>query len=319
MGLFDFFKKEKKTEEGVKEGLEKTSSKLGEGLATIFLGKKEIDAESLEELEEILITSDLGVAATDLILENVRSSYKRGVLKDKSTLVQAIKQEIVEILKPQEPSDEEIENNKPYVILVSGVNGVGKTTSIAKLANMYKNMGKKVMVAAGDTFRAAAADQLTEWANRLDIPIVKQGDGSDPAAVVHDGVNSAIAKGMDILIADTAGRLHTKHNLMQELIKIERVVSKLIPNAPHEKLLVLDATSGQNAISQAKAFKEAIGINALVLTKLDGTAKGGVLVSIVHELGLPVKYIGFGEGVDDLRPFDAELFADALFQSSENQ
>ncbi len=318
MGLFDFFKKEKKTEEGIKDGLEKSSNKLSEGIASIFLGKKEIDADSLDELEEILITSDLGVASTDLILENVRNSYARGVLKDKATLVQAIKQEILEILVPA-TQVEDIDNKKPYVILVSGVNGVGKTTSIAKIANMYGKLGKKVMLAAGDTFRAAAADQLTEWANRLNIPIVKQADGSDPAAVVHDAVNSALSKNIDILIADTAGRLHTKHNLMQELMKIERIISKLIPDAPHEKLLVLDATSGQNAISQAKAFKEAIGINGIVLTKLDGTAKGGVLVSIVHELGLPVKYVGFGESIDDLRPFDANMFVDALFQSSEKE
>ena len=205
------------------------------------------------------------------------------------------------------------EDTKPYVILVAGVNGVGKTTSIAKLANLYKKGGKSVLLAAGDTFRAAAADQLTVWAERLDVAIVKQPDGSDPAAVVHDAASSAKSKNIDILIADTAGRLHTKANLMQELMKIQRVVSKEIPNAPHEKLLVLDATGGQNAVSQAKAFKDAIGITGLVLTKLDGTAKGGVVIRIVNELKIPVKYIGFGEGIEDLRPFDAKDFAEALF------
>ena len=315
MGFFDFLKKDKSSEKELKKGMSKTSSKLTNGLARIFLGKKKIDAELLEELEEILITADIGPVAAEEIIDAVKKDESRGVLKDAEKLNIAIKNKIAEMLSSV--TEEEVTDAKPYVILVAGVNGVGKTTSIAKMANLYKKSGKSVILAAGDTFRAAAAEQLTVWAERLGLAIVKQPDGSDPAAVVHDAATSAKSKNIDILIADTAGRLHTKANLMQELMKIERVVSREIPGAPHEKLLVLDATGGQNALSQAKAFKEAIGITGLILTKLDGTAKGGVVVRIVNELKIPVKYIGFGEGIEDLRPFDPEAFAEAMFTTQE--
>lgn len=318
MGFFSFFKKDKSSQENLNKGMSKTSNKFTNGLARILLGKKKIDEDLLEELEEVLITADIGPSAAMDIIESVREESSRGILKDPEKLNDAIKNKIVEMLSSS--TDFEEKDVKPYVILVVGVNGVGKTTSIAKLSNLYKNNGKSVMLAAGDTFRAAATEQLSIWADRLNIPIVKQPDGSDPAAVIHDSATSAKAKNIDILIADTAGRLHTKVNLMQELIKIEKVVSREIENAPHEKLLVLDATGGQNALSQAKAFKDAIGITGLILTKLDGTAKGGVVIRIVKELNIPVRYIGFGEGIDDLRPFDAESFTEALFSSiEENQ
>lgn len=318
MGFFSFFKKDKSSQENLNKGMSKTSNKFTNGLARILLGKKKIDEDLLEELEEVLITADIGPSAAMDIIESVREESSRGILKDPEKLNDAIKNKIVEMLSSS--TDFEEKDVKPYVILVVGVNGVGKTTSIAKLSNLYKDNGKSVMLAAGDTFRAAATEQLSIWADRLNIPIIKQPDGSDPAAVIHDSATSAKAKNIDILIADTAGRLHTKVNLMQELIKIEKVVSREIENAPHEKLLVLDATGGQNALSQAKAFKDAIGITGLILTKLDGTAKGGVVIRIVKELNIPVRYIGFGEGIDDLRPFDAESFTEALFSSiEENQ
>lgn len=316
MGFFSFLKGNKSSQDDLNKGMSKTSNKFTNGLARIFLGKKKIDDDLLEELEEVLITADIGPVATMEIIEQVRDEASRGVLKDIEKLSEAIKNKIIEMLSSVK-TDTEIEA-KPFVILVVGVNGVGKTTSIAKLSNLYKNNGKNVMLAAGDTFRAAATEQLSIWAERLNIPIVKQPDGSDPAAVIHDSATSAKAKNIDILIADTAGRLHTKTNLMQELIKIEKVVSKEIENAPHEKLLVLDATGGQNALSQAKAFKDAIGITGLILTKLDGTAKGGVVIRIVNELKIPVKYIGFGEAIDDLRPFDPISFTEALFATDDN-
>ncbi len=316
MGFFNFLKSNKSSQDDLNKGMSKTSNKFTNGLARIFLGKKKIDEDLLEELEELLITADIGPVATMEIIEQVRDEASRGVLKDIEKLNDALKNKIIEMLSSVE-IDNEIEA-KPFVILVVGVNGVGKTTSIAKLSNLYKNNGKSVMLAAGDTFRAAATEQLSIWAERLNIPIVKQPDGSDPAAVIHDSATSAKAKNIDILIADTAGRLHTKTNLMQELIKIEKVVSREIENAPHEKLLVLDATGGQNALSQAKAFKDAIGITGLILTKLDGTAKGGVVIRIVNELKIPVKYIGFGEAIDDLRPFDPAAFTEALFTTNDN-
>ena len=247
-----------------------------------------------------------------MIIEKIRTEYTRGTLKDSERIIDALKQTLVEILSSVDEFQEDM-TNKPYVILVSGVNGAGKTTSIAKLANMYKNAGKSVMLIAGDTFRAAAADQLSVWAERLNIPIVRQSDGSDPAAVIHDGLLSAKAKNIDVVIADTAGRLHTKHNLMQELIKINKVSEKVLGYKVQESLIVLDATSGQNALTQAKTFKEAINVNAAVLTKLDGTAKGGIAIRLVSELKLPIRYIGFGESMEDLRPFDPANFVEAMF------
>ncbi len=315
MGLFGFLQKNKSSEDGFKKGMSKTSGRLAGGLSALFLGRKTIDAGLLEELEELLITADIGPSAADEIINAVKDEASRGVLKDPEKLSLAIKTKITEMLTPS--VQEEAPEAKPYVILVAGVNGVGKTTSIAKLTNIYKKDGKNVMLAAGDTFRAAASEQLSVWAQRLDVPIVRQPDGSDPAAVVHDAASAAKSRNVDVLIADTAGRLHTKTNLMRELMKIEKVVSREIEGAPHEKLLVLDAIGGQNAMSQAKTFNEAIGITGIILTKLDGTAKGGVAVRIVNELKIPIKYIGFGEGMEDMRPFDAEAFAEALFASPE--
>ena len=312
MGLFDFFKKDKQSEDNLKKGMKKTSGKFRDGLSSIFLGRKTIDDDLLEELEEFLITADIGPQAADMIIEKVRNDYTRGTLKDSERILDALKHTLTELLKDTEDFKEDM-SKKPYVVLVSGVNGAGKTTSIAKIANMYKKAGKSVMLAAGDTFRAAAADQLAVWGQRLDIPVIRQPDGSDPADVIHDGIMSAKAKNIDVLIADTAGRLHTKHNLMQELIKIYKVAEKALGYPVQESLIVLDATSGQNALLQAKMFKDAVNVNGVVLTKLDGTAKGGVAVRVVSELKLPVRYIGFGEGIDDLRPFDAERFVEAMF------
>lgn len=314
MGLFDFFKKDKQSEDNLKKGMKKTSGKFREGLSTIFLGKKTINDDLLEDLEEFLITADIGPHATDMIIEKVRNDYTRGTLKDAERIIDALKQTLTELLNSVEEFSEDM-TNKPYVILVSGVNGAGKTTSIAKLANMYKNAGKSVMLIAGDTFRAAAADQLAVWGQRLNIPVIRQADGSDPASVIHDGIISAKAKNIDVVIADTAGRLHTKHNLMQELIKIYKVAEKALGYPIQESLIVLDATSGQNALTQAKMFKDAVNINGVMLTKLDGTAKGGVAVRVVSELKLPVRYIGFGESIDDLRPFNVESFVEAIFNS----
>jgi fused signal recognition particle receptor len=295
----------------LKKGLAKTSSKIAGGMETVLMGKKEIDEELLEELEELFISADIGVPTTMKIFEKVRKDVSRKVLKDPKELKKYIKNEVFNILNIENSLN--VTDEKPYVILVVGVNGVGKTTSIAKLANMFKDIGLKVMLAAGDTFRAAAIEQLSVWGGRVGVPVVKQSQGSDSAAVIYDAVASAKAKSFDVVIADTAGRLHTKHNLMNELGKVIRVIKKEIPNAPHEVLLVLDATSGQNAVMQAKAFKEEVNVTGIVLTKLDGTAKGGVIVAVVDQLKIPVKFIGFGESMEDLRPFDPKSFVDALF------
>lgn len=311
MGFFDFFKKDNRSQVVLNKGLEKTSGNFSSAFADIFLGRKVIDERLLEELEEALIGADIGATPSYDIIEAVRQETSRGELKEPEKIKLAVKNKIKSLLLSagefQEPAC------KPYVILVSGINGAGKTTSIAKLANMYVKAGKKVMLAAGDTFRAAAADQLEVWGKRLGIPVLRGEDGSDPAAVIHDALQSAKSKNIDILIADTAGRLHTKNNLMQELIKIKKVASREIEGAPHESLLVLDATGGRNAVSQAKNFKEAIGIDGVILTKLDGTAKGGVAVSVVNELKIPIRYVGFGEGADDMCPFDADAFVEAIF------
>lgn len=308
-------KKDVKTKKGVfgrlKSGISKTSGRIIGGMETIFLGKREIDEELLEELEELFVTSDLGVSTTMKIIEEIRSDVSRKILKKPEDLKKALKEKLIKIL--------DIENdllkaeNSPYVILVTGVNGAGKTTTIAKMTKMFQEQNMSVMIAAGDTFRAAAIEQLEIWGERLNTPVIRQQAGSDSAAVIYDAVLSAKSKGVDVVIADTAGRLHTKSNLMNELKKIKRVVQKEMPEAPHETLLVLDATSGQNAVSQAKTFQSEIGATGVVLTKLDGTAKGGVIVGIVDELQIPVKFIGFGEKMDDLKPFDAKEFVDALF------
>lgn len=324
MGFFSIFKKNEpkeniQTEEEqsqgffqrLKEGLAKTSGKLVGGMENIFLGKKEIDEELLEELEELFITSDLGVETTMKIIDSVRGQVDRKTLKNPEELKIVLKQQIFEILNI--PNSLIETTDRPYVMMVVGVNGTGKTTSIAKMAKMFKEQGLKTCLAAGDTFRAAAVDQLCVWADRVGVPVVKQSEGSDSAAVIFDAISSCKAKGFDILICDTAGRLHTKFNLMKELEKILRVAKKELPDAPHEVLLVLDATSGQNALAQAQKFHEDIGLTGLVLTKLDGTAKGGAIIGIVDQLKVPVKFIGFGEGIDDLKPFDAQSFVEALF------
>jgi len=301
----------------LKEGLSKTSDKFTGGLENIFLGRKTIDEDLLEELEELLITSDMGVQTSMKIIDSVRDEVSRKTLKDPAELKNSLKKKILEIINLDNTLNQVEE--KPYMVIVVGVNGTGKTTSIAKLAKMFKDSGLKTVLAAGDTFRAAAVDQLAIWADRAGVPIIRQAEGSDPAAVIYDAVQSAKAKNFDVLIADTAGRLHNKFNLMKELEKIFRVIKKEMPAAPHEVLLVLDATSGQNALSQAKKFHEEVGITGIILTKLDGTAKGGAIIGIVDELKIPVKFIGFGEGMDDLRPFDAESFVEALFRTDINE
>lgn len=301
----------------LRNGLSKTSDKIVGGMETVLFGKKVIDEDLLEELEELFISADVGVATTLKIIDKVRKDVSRKILKNPSELKKYIKEEVFNILNVDNRL--KMADQKPYVVLVVGVNGAGKTTSIAKLAKMFKDNGLKVLLAAGDTFRAAAIEQLCIWGERVKVPVVKQAQGSDSAAVIFDAVASAKAKGYDVVIADTAGRLHTKHNLMNELAKVKRVIQKEIPDAPHEVLLVLDATSGQNAVMQAKAFKSDVGVTGIILTKLDGTAKGGVIVGIVDELNIPVKFIGFGESLEDLKPFDARSFVDALFNEQVNE
>ncbi|MBZ4643995.1 MAG: fused signal recognition particle receptor [Deferribacteres bacterium] len=301
----------------LKKGLSKTSDKIVGGMESVLLGKKTIDEELLEELEELFISADVGVSTTIKIIENVRKDVSRKVLKNPEELRKYIKSEVFDILNIE--NSLKVTDTKPYVILVVGVNGAGKTTSIAKLAKMFKDNGLKVVLAAGDTFRAAAIEQLCIWGERVGVPVIKQSQGSDSAAVIYDAVASAKAKGFDVIIADTAGRLHTKHNLMNELSKVNRVIKKEISDAPHEVLLVLDATSGQNAVMQARAFKQEVDVTGIILTKLDGTAKGGVIVGIVDELGIPVKFIGFGESMEDLKPFNAKDFVDALFDGKNDE
>lgn len=299
----------------LKQGLSRTRSQLGEGLATLFLGKKEIDDELLEQLETILLTADVGIDTTDRILQRVTDAVKRGDLSDPAALETSLKQQLKDILAPcVKPLDI---NHKPFILLMVGVNGAGKTTSIAKLAHYYQAQGHRLLLAAGDTFRAAAIEQLQVWGERNDVPVISQHSGADSASVIYDAVESAKAKQCDIVIADTAGRLHTQDHLMAELAKIKRVISKLDDTAPHEIMLVIDASMGQNALQQAKLFHEAMSLTGITLTKLDGTAKGGIIFAIADQLKLPIRFIGVGEGIDDLRPFDAEQFIDALFTSTQ--
>jgi len=292
----------------LRKRLSRTRNSLSSGFDRAFAGKKIIDAEVLEELEELLITSDIGVQTTMALLERL----SKAKVAEVSEVKQILKDEILSILGSQAPVPQEAQN-KPHVILVVGVNGVGKTTTIGKIAASAKASGKKVLIAAADTFRAAATEQLAIWAQRAEAEFVKHGANADPSAVAFDAVAAASARGCDIVLIDTAGRLHTKTNLMEELKKIKRTVSKQLEGAPHEILLVLDATTGQNALSQAKLFDEALGLTGLALTKLDGTAKGGIVISICSSLNIPLQYIGVGEQIDDLRLFDAEQFIDALF------
>ncbi|MCQ4290975.1 signal recognition particle-docking protein FtsY [Pseudomonas stutzeri] len=297
----------------LRQGLSKTSASIGEGMASLFLGKKAIDDDLLDELETRLLTADVGVEATTAIMQNLTRRVSRKELADSGALYTALQEELVGLLKPVEQPLAIDAGKRPYVILVVGVNGVGKTTTIGKLAKKLQLEGKKVMLAAGDTFRAAAVEQLQVWGERNGIPVVAQHTGADSASVIFDAVQAAKARGIDVLIADTAGRLHTKDNLMEELKKVRRVMGKLDESAPHEVLLVLDAGTGQNAINQTKQFNQAVELTGLALTKLDGTAKGGVIFALAKQFGTPIRYIGVGEGIDDLRTFEADAFVKALF------
>ena len=315
MGIFDFFSKQKK--ENLDKGLEKTKDSFLGKIARAVVGKSRVDDEVLDNLEEILITSDVGVETTLKIIEKIEARVKRDKVLGTDELNRILKEEIENLLDESDtgsnPFDVRKENNDPYVIMVVGVNGVGKTTTIGKLAHQFKSAGSKVVLGASDTFRAAAVDQLIIWSERVGVPIVQQGMGADPASVAFDTVQSAKSQNADVVIIDTAGRLHNKVNLMNELNKIKRVMDKVIPNAPHEILLVLDGSTGQNAYEQAKQFAQATDINALAVTKLDGTAKGGVVIGISDQMNIPVKYIGGGEKMEDLQLFDKKAFVDSLF------
>jgi fused signal recognition particle receptor len=298
----------------LQERLGKTRKSLIYRLDTLFLGKKVIDQELYDDLEEILITADLGVATVHELLDEVRKEVRRHELQDPSVLKKILQEKILAyLLEIDRPAEMVMPESGPFVIMVVGVNGVGKTTSIGKIAAKFVRTGSSVLLVAGDTFRAAAIDQLKIWADRSGVEIVAQKQGADPSSVVFDALEYGLARNMDVIIIDTAGRLHTQVNLMEELKKIKRVIGKKLAGAPHEVMLVLDATTGQNAVSQAKLFNEAVGITGLTMTKLDGTAKGGIVVNISRELGIPVRFIGIGEQIDDLRDFDPREFVNALF------
>ncbi len=296
----------------LRQRLSKTRQNLSTGLANLLLGKKQIDADLLEQLEDQLLMADVGLQATQKITSRLTESLQRKQLSDNESLIEVLKSTMSAILAPCAIPLNIKPDGKPFVILMVGVNGAGKTTTVGKLAQQYKGMGLKVMLAAGDTFRAAAVEQLQSWGDRLEIPVIKQGQGADSASVIYDALQSAQARDIDVLIADTAGRLHTQLGLMDELEKIKRVMAKLDPEAPQETLLVLDAGTGQNALAQASNFRDTVGISGIILTKLDGTAKGGMIFSVAEQLQTPIRYIGVGESVDDLRPFDNEEFVDAL-------
>jgi len=308
-------KKKEKLEKGVEKSREGFLNKLGKS----FIGKDKVDAAVLDELEEILISSDVGVKTTIEIIDRIEARVARDKFVTQNELQEILQSEIIDLLKENRP-DQPAEFDagfvsKPHTILVVGVNGVGKTTTIGKLAHLYKKAGKNVLLGAADTFRAAAVDQLKIWSERADVPIIQQGQNADPAAVAYDTVASAKSRGADVTLVHTAGRLHNKKSLMEELAKIKRVMSKVVDGAPHEVLLVLDASTGQNAMQQARAFSEVVDVTGLVLTKLDGTAKGGIVIGISNELKVPVKYIGVGEQIEDLQIFDRASFVHALFGS----
>lgn len=300
------------------QGLSRTRASFSGGLSTLFLGRKSIDDDLLEEIETILLMADVGMEATQHIIDKITEGVARKELSDPQALYGVLKQHLRDILEPSNTPLVIDKTKSPYVMLVVGVNGVGKTTTIGKLAKKFKSEGQSVTLAAGDTFRAAAVEQLQVWGQRNDVPVIAQHTGADSASVIYDALESCKAKQTDILIADTAGRLQNKEHLMNELEKVVRVMKKIDNTAPHEVLLVLDAGTGQNALNQANVFKEAVGVTGLALTKLDGTAKGGIVFAIAKQLGLPVRYIGVGEGVDDLRPFDADEFVDALFPETQD-
>jgi len=324
--MFDFFKKDKTPEapakaeaaafkaswtERLKQGLSRTRSHLGNQLASLFGGGK-IDADVYEELETILLTSDVGISATQVLLDDIKQRVARQALSDTTQLKAALKESLMALLAPLEKPLITTEH-QPFVIMLTGVNGAGKTTTIGKLTHLFQAEGKSVLIAAGDTFRAAAREQLQAWGERNDVHVVSS-DGGDAAAVIFDAINSAKAKGIDIVLADTAGRLPTQLNLMEEISKVKRVINKALPGAPHEVLLVLDANTGQNAVMQVKAFDDALGVTGLVLSKLDGTAKGGVIAAIAQTRPIPIRFIGVGESIEDLRPFKASEFVEALFE-----
>jgi fused signal recognition particle receptor len=305
--MWNFFEK-------LKKGLSKTHEGFVEQIDRLVLGQKTIDQDLLDELEGLLFAADLGTKTSHQLIEGVRQGLKRGELEQPERVKEFIKQEILRTLQSGEkPLSIDFSQTKPFVIMVVGVNGVGKTTTLGKIAYQYTSRGKKVLIGAADTFRAAAVEQLEIWAKRADSDLIKQSKGSDPSAVAFDTLHAAKARETDLVFIDTAGRLHTKVNLMEELKKLKRIISRESPGAPHEVLLVLDATNGQNAISQAKFFHEAIGVTGIALTKLDGTAKGGIIVGITEEFRIPIRYIGVGEGMDDLREFNASEFVQALF------
>ena len=316
MALFGWFSKEKK--ETLDKGLEKTKESFFGKLTRSVVGKSKVDEDVLDELEEILISSDVGVNTTLKIIDRINERIARDKYVSTDELNTVLKEEIAALLSENatnSPTEYTLPNHNgnPHVIMVVGVNGVGKTTSIGKLANQYKQAGKKVVLGAADTFRAAAVDQLIIWADRVGVPIVHQGMGADPASVAFDALTSAKAQGADVVIIDTAGRLHNKVNLMNELAKIKRVMEKVIPDAPHEVLLVLDGSTGQNAYEQAKQFALATSLTGLVITKLDGTAKGGVVIGISDQMNIPVRFIGVGEGIEDLQVFDKDIFVASFF------
>ncbi len=296
----------------LKKGLSRTGESLGEGVGLLILGKKQIDEEVLEELETRLLMADVGFDATMKIIDQLTDQVKRKQLKDVDALSQAMYKVMVSILQPVTQPLEIKKEHQPTVILMVGINGAGKTTTIGKLAKKFQQQGQSVMLAAGDTFRAAAVEQLQVWGKRNDIPVVAQGTGADSASVIYDAIESATARGIDVLLADTAGRLHTQDNLMEELKKVKRVMQKIAPEAPHEVMLIIDASIGQNALAQAKEFNKAIGLTGITVTKLDGTAKGGILFAIAEQAKIPVRYIGVGEGINDLQEFNAEEFVAAL-------
>ncbi len=323
--MFDFFKKDKTPEaqskaeapaqiswaERLKQGLSRTRSQLGNQLASLFGGGK-IDEDVYEELETILLTSDVGISATQALLDDIKQRVARQALSDTTQLKAALKDSLMTLLAPLEKPLITTEH-QPFVIMLTGVNGAGKTTTIGKLTHLFQAEGKSVLIAAGDTFRAAAREQLQAWGERNDVHVVAS-EGGDAAAVIFDAINSAKAKNIDIVLADTAGRLPTQLNLMEEISKVKRVINKALPGAPHEVLLVLDANTGQNAVMQVKAFDDALGVTGLVLSKLDGTAKGGVIAAIAQTRPIPIRFIGVGESIEDLRPFKASEFVEALFE-----
>lgn len=315
MGIFGFFNKEKK--DTLDKGLSKTKESVFSKLTKAIVGKSKVDDSVLDELEEILITSDVGVDTTLKIISRIEKRAATDKYVTTEELTKILREEIAALLTENKTEDMDdftiSDDKKPYVIMVVGVNGVGKTTTIGKLAYQFKKSGKKVYLGAADTFRAAAVEQLTIWGERVDVPVIKQSMGADPASVAYDTLNSAKANDADVVIIDTAGRLHNKINLMNELTKIKNVMKKIVPDAPHEILLVLDGSTGQNAFEQAKQFTAATEVNALAITKLDGTAKGGVVIGISDHFKIPVKYIGLGEGIEDLQVFNKKAFVDSLF------